>query len=271
VEEVEPAYYRRTIRLDGQIGFLEVYPMPDRHLLRLRVSPELSGSLMQVVARVRRMFDLGADPEIIELQLSRDPYLLPLLNSRSGLRVPGAWDGFEVAVRAILGQQISVQAANTLAGRLVEAYGQQVSESGYSQLTHVFPTAGVLQGASLTEVGLPENRRETIRRLAQSVVEGRVDFSAAQGLEDFAARMVQLPGIGSWTAQYIALRMSEPDAFPASDLGLRRAVTRPGEPLISEKGLLRRAEAWRPWRAYAAVHLWASLPHGRPTLGKQGI
>jgi AraC family transcriptional regulator, regulatory protein of adaptative response / DNA-3-methyladenine glycosylase II len=266
VEEVEPGCYRRSIRLDGQSGILEVRPIPGRHLLRLRVSPELSSSLMQVVARIRRMFDLGADPEIIELHLSKDPHLLPLVNSRPGLRVPGAWDGFEVAIRAILGQQISVPAATTLAGRLVEAYGEQMNDLGQAGISRIFPAAEALQDASLAEVGLPANRRETIRCLAKSVVDERVDFAVSNGLEDFVDALIHLPGIGSWTAQYIALRLSEPDAFPVGDLGLRRAATEQGEPPISEKSLLQCAEAWRPWRAYAAVHLWGSLPHGGRTL-----
>jgi AraC family transcriptional regulator of adaptative response / DNA-3-methyladenine glycosylase II len=211
---------------------------------------------MQIVARVRRMIDLGADPEAIRAHLARDPAMLPLVQSNPGLRVPGAWDGFEVAVRAILGQQISVPAARTLARRLVEAYGDRLGESGAGTLIRAFPDPAVFSEADLGEIGLPMKRRETLRGLARAVLEGRIDLDNPAGLDDLVADLTGLPGIGNWTAQYVALRLSEPDAFPAGDLGLRKAATGPGEALISEKNLLHLAERWRPWRAYAAVHLW---------------
>jgi AraC family transcriptional regulator of adaptative response / DNA-3-methyladenine glycosylase II len=252
--------------LNGIAGIVEVRPVQGKNQLSLRISPGVSGHLMQIVARVRRMFDLGADPEGINLHLSQDPFLQPLVQSNPGLRVPGAWDGFEVAVRAILGQQISVPAARTLADRLVKAYGEPIS--GYEQtgLRRVFPKPESLAGSSLVEIGMPVKRKETIRSLAQAVIEGEIDLTVSAGLEEFAKDLLRIPGIGDWTSQYIALRLSEPDAFPAGDLGLLQAATEPVEPLITEKNLLQRAETWRPWRAYAAVHLWGSLPRGKRTL-----
>jgi AraC family transcriptional regulator of adaptative response / DNA-3-methyladenine glycosylase II len=211
---------------------------------------------LQIVAKVRRMFDLGADPEAVHFHLGQDQGLLPLVQARPGLRVPGAWDSFEVAIRAILGQQISVAAARTLVGRLVEAYGEPLSDLESSSLRRVFPRPEVLAEAGLEEIGLPLKRRETIRGLARALLENRIDLDNPPGLDDFIAGLTGLPGIGAWTAQYIALRLSEPDAFPAGDLGLRKAATAPGEELISEKNLLRIAERWRPWRAYAAMYLW---------------
>jgi 3-methyladenine DNA glycosylase/8-oxoguanine DNA glycosylase len=257
VEEVTPEFYRRTIQIDGKAGLLEVRPVAGEYRLALHVSPNLSEKLERIAARVGRMFDLGADPELIRRRLGQDPQLEPLLRAFPGLRVPGAWDGFEVAVRAVLGQQISVRAATTLAGRLVQAYGEPLTEpAADGEPEWLFPRAEVLAQASLAEIGMPDKRRETIRRLAAAAAEGRLDFSTAGSLEDFEAGLTRLPGIGPWTAAYIALRLSQPDAFPSGDLGLRRGAAGLGEALISEKQLLQRAEAWRPWRAYAVMYLW---------------
>jgi AraC family transcriptional regulator of adaptative response / DNA-3-methyladenine glycosylase II len=165
---------------------------------------------------------------------------------RPGLRVPGAWDGFELAVRAILGQQVTVKGASTLAGRIVEGYGTPVKSN--DGLTHLFPSPCVLAEADFGEVGLPRARAAAIRGLAQAVASGHVTFS---GIVD-ESNLLSLPGVGDWTAQYIAMRaMGEPDAFPSSDLGLLHAAG-----LTSARKLAERAERWRPWRAYAAMHLW---------------
>jgi AraC family transcriptional regulator of adaptative response / DNA-3-methyladenine glycosylase II len=256
VEEIGQDRYRRTLRVDGIAGHLEVQPLPGENQLWLTVSPNLAGQLPQITARVRRVFGLDVDPGVVAGHLSQDPLLSPILQAYPGLRLPGTWDGFEIAVRAILGQQISVQAASTLAGRLVAAYGEPFNETGQGGLRSLFPRPEQLAGASLLEVGMPAKRRETIRSLAAAVAAGQVDFSMPAGLDNFVASLISLPGIGPWTAHYIALRLGAPDAFPSGDLGLRRAVSLPGTTLISEKDLLRMAERWRPWRAYAAIYLW---------------
>jgi AraC family transcriptional regulator of adaptative response / DNA-3-methyladenine glycosylase II len=171
--------------------------------------------------------------------------------------VPGAWDGFELAVRAILGQQVSVLAATTLAGRLAARFGHPLERPSGS-LTHLFPSAEALSRGNLQVIGITKARAETIRGLASAVARGRLRLDSSLGLDDAVQRLSALPGIGEWTAQYVALRaFGEPDAFPAGDLGLRRALAddagMPSTPLLS-----RMAESWRPWRGYAAVHLWTS-------------
>lgn len=267
VEVVDQHTYRRTIELNGAPGFIEVQSDPDgeassrtrgphhaAHLL-MRVELPRCESLIDVVERVRRIFDLGADPLRIAEHLSLSPQLRPTLEALPGLRVPGAWDAFELAVRAILGQQVTVQGATTLAGRLVRAFGTPVENRG-DGLTHVFPRAEKLADADLAPIGLPRARAATIRALAAAVASGALALDSAQGLDEVAARLCTIPGLGPWTAHYIAMRaLGEPDAFPASDLGLRRALGNGAGPL-SEPALSRLAETWRPWRAYAAMYLW---------------
>jgi AraC family transcriptional regulator, regulatory protein of adaptative response / DNA-3-methyladenine glycosylase II len=173
------------------------------------------------------------------------------MNLARGLRVPGSWDGFELAVRAILGQQITVKSATALAGRIVYCFGQSFQRSG--GLTHLFPTADVLADAKLTKAGLTARRAETIRALARAVCEGQIAFDRIVDTDAFLARLRQIPGIGSWTAQYIAMRaLGEPDAFPSGDLGLLRAIG-----AEDARGLEERANNWRPWRAYACMYLWS--------------
>ncbi|MGH7789571.1 MAG: DNA-3-methyladenine glycosylase family protein, partial [Candidatus Binatia bacterium] len=189
--------------------------------------------------------------------LRRSPALRPLVDAAPGLRVPGAWDPFELAVRAILGQQVTVKGATTLAGRLAAAFGRPV-DCG-DGLTHVFPTAAVLAEADVAALGMPRARAETVRALARAVANGSLVLDAPLGLDDALTRLCAVPGIGPWTAQYVAMRaFGEPDAFPAGDLGLRSALGNGGGPL-AEAAVVRAAEAWRPWRAYAALHLWSSL------------
>src|SRR6185312_5471314 len=193
---------------------------------------------------------------------------------RPGLRLPGSWDGFEIAVRAVLGQQVSVAAARTLATRLVQRHGIVLAQAPLPGLDRLFPTPEALADADLRELGVTGARAETIRGMARALLDGRVDFRAEQSLDEFVARWVALPGIGEWTAHYMAMRaLSEPDAFPAADLILRRVATTDPTPL-STKALSQRAEAWRPWRAYTVLHLSRgtadALPAPRtpPTRGK---
>jgi AraC family transcriptional regulator of adaptative response / DNA-3-methyladenine glycosylase II len=257
VEIVEGETYRRTFTSDGVPGTLSVSPIAGQNRVELRVEISSVTNLMLIVERVKRVFDLNADPATIEAALSGDPRLRGLVQARPGLRVPGAWDGFELAVRAILGQQVSVPAATTLAGRLAARFGHPLERPAGS-LTHLFPTAETLSRGNLQVIGLTKARAETIRGLASAVARGRLRLDSPLGLDDAVQRLSALSGIGEWTAQYVALRaFGEPDAFPAGDLGLRRALAddagMPSTPLLS-----RMAESWRPWRGYAAVHLWTS-------------
>ncbi len=262
VEVVEPGCYRRTIESDGASGVLELRHVLDQPYLSLSVSLPSTSGLIAIVERARRIADLGADPLAIATTLERDSILRPLVRRNPGLRVPGAWDGFELTVRAILGQQVSVAAATTMAGRLVETFGKPLESDHGPGLTHVFPAAQTLADADVASIGLPSVKAEAIRSVARAVAGGELRFQAPAGLNDLVERLVALPGIGPWTAHYVAMRAcGEPDAFPAGDLALRKAAGDGGE-LMRESDLRRRAEAWRPWRSYAAMHLWRSFSEG---------
>ena len=257
VESVTGGVYRRSIALDGTRGVLEARPDAEGRGLEI-VLPPLAGRLLEATRRVARIFDLDADTLSIAGVLGADRHLRPLVRRRPGLRVPGAWDPFELAVRAILGQQISVRAATTFAGRLATTFGEPLPEP-LEDVTHVFPTPAALANARLERIGLPAARAATVRAFAHAVDTGTLALHADRGLEDAIERLVRVPGIGPWTAHYVAMwALREPDAFPASDLGLRQALARDGA-LPSAADVAKRAEAWRPWRAYAAVHLWTSL------------
>jgi AraC family transcriptional regulator, regulatory protein of adaptative response / DNA-3-methyladenine glycosylase II len=211
-----------------------------------------------IIARLRRVFDLAADPLAIARHLAQDPMLAPLVAKRPGLRVPGAWDGFELSIRAVLGQQITVSGAVHLAARMVRTYGEQLAVPALG-LSHFFPRAEVLARADLTTLGMPQSRAATISAVAAASLDNPEIFANNCGLEEAVRRLRAIRGVGEWTAQYIALRqLREPDAFPASDLGVLRALTdeRGVRPKAGE--VLARAERWRPWRAYAAQHLWAA-------------
>ena len=239
VETVTSDCYKRTIEFNGSAGEIEV--RMGEEALDLRIDFPDAKLLFLIVERVRRLFDLAADPAQITKQLASDPLLARRVERRPGLRVPGAWNGFELGVRAILGQQISVKAASTLAGRIVRAYGEG----------RIFPSPGVLATAPLEECGITTARAATIRSLASSTLkwEGVGDSAA------FLNQLQELPGIGPWTAQYIAMRaLGEPDAFPAGDLVLQRAAQ-----CRTARELESRAEAWKPWRAYAVIHLWQGV------------
>lgn len=236
VEFVTPSEYRRTISLDGRPGEIAVRPIAGKNILELQIRYPDPAALFRIVERVRRIFDIGADPAEIERGLKRDPNLKAMMRARPGIRVPGCWDPFEMSVRAILGQQVSVKGASTMAGRVAESFGEPY-ESG-----RLFPSAVVLAEADLTTVGVTGQRARTIQNLARKIAEGEKIFDGSQDAEAFERNITQIPGIGPWTAQYIAMRLGEPDAFPAGDLHLKRS------------GL--DAEAWRPWRAYAAFYIW---------------
>jgi AraC family transcriptional regulator of adaptative response / DNA-3-methyladenine glycosylase II len=284
VEIVGDDEYRRVVHIDGHVGTIRVRQHgssgrsvnrrggnvrgaepsmvllaatgAERSALQVAVSPSLLTVLMPVVARVRRLFDLDAQPAAIAARFSRDKLLAPLVAKRPGLRVPGAIDPFEASVRALLGQQVSVAAATTLAGRFAAAFGSP--HAGGDGLTTRFPTVTEVVAAGperIGKLGLPRTRAAAIHNFAAMLARGELALDAACDLDAFVAQLVELPGIGPWTAHYLAMRaLHVPDAFPAADLGVQKALRRSG-PRAAEA----RAEAWRPYRAYAVMHLWFSL------------
>ncbi|MDQ3287965.1 MAG: helix-turn-helix domain-containing protein [Pseudomonadota bacterium] len=263
VEVVDRESYARVITVPGAErgrapSWLRVSAWPDgEHALKLELHGATSVRLLDTVTRLRRMFDLDADPQAIAGLLSTSPRLRPLLSAHPGQRLPSGWDGFEIAVRAVIGQQVSVAAARTLTSRLAQQFGELLpTGSAIPGLRHRFPTPEVLVDADLACIGLTRVRAQTVRTIAAAIVDGRVDFRSERTLDEFVARWVALPGIGPWTAQYIAMRgLGHPDAFPTDDLVLRRAASEDGSTLGS-KALAACADAWRPWRAYAVMHLW---------------
>lgn len=257
VEAIDEQRYRRSIVIDGEPGWLSVSSIEGDSALRLRVHDVRPIHLGHVVNRVRRMFDVDADPAVIMLTLGRERCLRALVKRWPGQRLPGAWDGFELGVRAVLGQQISVSAARTLAARIVERFGTPHRASAAAGLGALFPPPAALADAALESIGLTRARAATIRGLAQACIDGCIDFSAQQTLEETVKRLCALSGIGLWTAHYIAMRAhSHPDAFPAGDLVLRK-IAGEGTP-ISERAMEALSENWRPWRAYAVMLLWRS-------------
>ena len=253
VEEVIGDTYRRTFMIEGSGGIAEIRLGADSNVI-LDVQLDTVSSLTSVVRRTRHLFDLDADPQAVETHLGRDPRLRPLLKARPGLRVPGAFDGFEAAVRAVLGQQVSVRAATTLAGRLVERFGQPLEHPSGS-LTHRFPDPGELAEADVATIGLPGKRATTIRTLATAVANGELPLDGTGDDEEVRERLTRIPGIGPWTVSYISMKiLRDPDAFPAADLGVRQAMQKLGIDENSE-----RSERWRPWRAYATIYLWSGL------------
>ncbi len=259
VEEVTADCYRRSISLHGGHGYFEV-SLDDKHqALSVHIQFDDSRALFLIIERIRRMFDLSADWQAIAATLRTDPALARKVENLPGLRVPGCWNGFELATRAILGQQITVKGATALAGRIVSAFGRPFCTKG--GLTHLFPSPEVLADANLVTVGLTNARAETIRAFARAVCDQRITFEGIAESDAFLTRLCEIPGLGPWTAQYVAMRaLGEPDAFPCGDLGLLRALN-----LESGRELERRSQAWRPWRAYAAMYLWKIATDTRPS------
>ncbi len=292
VEATDGTAYLRTVSIKGRNGWIRVTPelgtrsavlgisespSHKRHSLKVEVSTSLAPVLPEVLVRVRRLFDLAAEPCAIAEALGD-------LVQNPGIRVPGAFDGFEIAVRAILGQQVSVQAASVIAGRFTQAFGESI-ETPYSQLNRLTPSpakVAALDPSEIAATGIIASRARAIVALAQAIVDKEIVLRPGSDVAATMARLCKVPGIGPWTAEYVAMRaLSWPDAFPASDLGIRKALalrrvteecrTRPHPPsgtspgagedsgLPSEKEVLARAEAWRPWRSYAAMHLWRTL------------
>lgn len=255
VELVDGGVYRRVVAIAHRAGVIEVRRAADRDALHLAIDPVLASCVMAIVVRVRRLFDLDARPDVIAACFAKDPLLAPLVAKRPGLRVPGMIDTFEGAVRALLGQQVSVAAATTLAGRFVAAFGTPLAEPR-GGLTHRFPTAREIATRSIdaiAKLGLPGARAAALHAMARAIDDGTLAFDE-RDLDAFLARAVELPGIGPWTANYLAMRaLHLPDAFPAADLGIKHATG------LGPKQAEVRAEAWRPFRSYAVLQLWTSL------------
>jgi AraC family transcriptional regulator of adaptative response / DNA-3-methyladenine glycosylase II len=255
VEEVTDGVYRRSVRLGDESGVVEIRAVPGEAGVRVLWPASSPRSLLALASRAGRLFDLGADVGVIRAHLRRDPALAVAIPP-AGIRVPGAWDPFELGVRALLGQQVSVAAARTLATRLVQLCGAPLPGRPGGSLTHLFPAPAAVAGADLSRVGLTRARTAALRTFATAVASGELDLTVAASLDQQVARLTALPGIGEWTAHYLAMRaLGDPDAFPAGDLGLRRALGRRGR-LATPGEVVERAERWRPWRSYAVIALW---------------
>jgi AraC family transcriptional regulator, regulatory protein of adaptative response / DNA-3-methyladenine glycosylase II len=255
IEACDGAAYRRTVRVASggawHGGWVEIAPAPGKPALRVRIAASLGKALPQVLARVKSLMDLSCHPAEVARALG------PLAAQRPGMRVPGAFDGFEIALRAVLGQQVSVAAARTLACRFAEAFGERI-ETPFDSLNRVFPTAeriAALPYRRIARLGVPAARARTIVALARAAAHGGLDLAPGADVEATLAKLRALPGVGEWTAQYVALRaLAWPDAFPHTDHGVMKAMK-----LTDPKRVLAAAEGWRPWRAYAVMHLWQSL------------
>jgi AraC family transcriptional regulator of adaptative response / DNA-3-methyladenine glycosylase II len=255
VEEVVDGVYRRGLRLRGGPALIELRPVPGQIRSRFRLSD--IDDLPDAIARCRRLLDLDADPSAIAAALGADPIVGPSVRARPGLRVPGHVDVQELAVRAVLGQQVSLSAAATIAGRLVKAHGERLPAAG-GAITHLFPTPEKLAKVDVGSLPMPGSRGRALVTLARALARGELALDPGADPRVLRARLVGLPGIGPWTADYIAMRgLSDHDAFPAADLWIRRALGLPAGNAANPAGL---ADRWRPYRAYAAQHLWAGLP-----------
>lgn len=256
IETVQDGVYRRSFESGGSCGVMEVANDPARHTLLLTLYLDDAHGIQNIVARVRQMFDLECQPSAIAASLHRDPLLRSALKKFPGLRVPGAWDPFELGVRVILGQQISVKGATTLAGRIARAHGRPLEPIMSPGITHLPPRPEDLVDAELVRHGVVKTRARAIQNFSRAVLEGKVRLDGSTDWEQTVEALVALPGLGPWTAQVIAMRaLREPDAFPAADLGIIRALSKAGRRLsIGE--IQARSEVWRPWRAYAALYLW---------------
>jgi AraC family transcriptional regulator of adaptative response / DNA-3-methyladenine glycosylase II len=271
VEHVRGDVYRRTIVADGDTGVLELMPETGgtgagNLILRAHL-PHWEG-LIHIVDRARRIPGIDADLDDAARHLAGDPLIGPLLAARPGIRVPGTWDGFETGVRAIIGQQVSVGGGTTIAGRLVERAGLPVPGLRQMGLTHTFPAPADLAEADLEGIGLTGKRQDAIRHFSQLVAADQIRLDRSVGLQQLVDSLEAVPGLGGWTAHYIALRLGERDAFPAADLGLRRGVDRANPPAAGR--LAEMSKAWSPWRSLAAAHLWMATTAGHPHPGAPG-
>jgi DNA-3-methyladenine glycosylase II len=267
VEAVEDGVYRRAIEWEGASGTLSVCRHARKMRLVVAVVGEASRHIDALAPHAATMFDVSADPAAIGAHLARDPWLAPLVEAAPGLRVPGAWSAFELVVRAIVGQQVSVKAATTLIGRLVARAGAPIDDHPHAGTGWRFPTPAALAGADLAQVGMPGKRVAALQAVAQAVASGRVPIDRVNtgttgvgDLADMRKALLALPGIGPWTVEYIAMRAwRDADAWPATDLVLMQSIASRDAALARPAAQRALAEAWRPWRAYAAMHLWNEI------------
>jgi AraC family transcriptional regulator, regulatory protein of adaptative response / DNA-3-methyladenine glycosylase II len=249
LEESTGSAYRRSLQLEHGTAVVEVRA----DTIELRLDDERDRP--DALARCRRLLDLDADTARIDEELGRDPLLAPLVRRRPGLRVPRATDGFELAVRAVVGQQVTLAAARRTAGRLVALYGRPLEEPA-GAITHIFPTPAAVAEVDSLELRMPRVRANALRALAGAVLDGELDLRAGADREAARSALLGLPGIGPWTASYVCMRaLGDSDAFPPGDAAVRRALERLGQdgrPAAAQ----RLAERWRPWRSYALMHLW---------------
>ena len=267
VELVDDDVYLRTVRLGSHAGWITVRNEPDECALVMESAPSLEPALPALLGRLRDLFDLHARPDVIAAHFALDPVLGTAVAARPGLRVPGAFDEFELAARAILGQQITVKAATTIAGRFAAAFGDPI-DTPYPVLTHLSPMASRIAAATIDEIaslGIIHTRARSLIAIAQEMESGRLTLRAGADPPTLIAQLVELPGIGAWTAHYISMRaLKWADAFPKEDVALRNALGR-----VSAARAEQLSQPWRPWRSYATIHLWceagerASAPTSR--------
>ena len=261
VEAVEDGVWRRAIGWNGDSGTLAVRKHARRHCLVATVDGSASRHADALAAPIARMFDLQADPKTIGANLAADPWLAPLVAAAPGLRVPGAWSGFELVVRAIVGQQVSVKAATTIIGRIVQRAGERIDGHPHESTAWRFPAPAALAAVDLAQIGMPGKRIAALQGFARAVADGEVPIdsigSASFDLATLRASLLALPGIGPWTVEYVAMRAwRDADAWPAWDLVLMQAIAARDPALVRPNQQRARTDAWRPWRAYAAMHLW---------------
>lgn len=261
VETVEDQTYYRTLDIAGDTGLLSVRRDPQRNVLIARIIGEASRSLETLQPRLSRLFDVHTHPHAIREGLSQDPWLSSLLGNAPGLRVPGAWSGFELVVRTIVGQQVSVKAATTIVGRLVERAGAAANAPSHQDTPWHFPTPRALADANLHKIGMPTKRIASLQNFARAVADGELDIdSDTPDIQTLRKQLLDLPGIGPWTVEYVAMRAwRDTDAWPGTDLVLMQAITRRLPELARKADQIKHAQGWRPWRAYVAMHLWNEI------------
>ncbi|MGF6569990.1 DNA-3-methyladenine glycosylase II [Paraburkholderia fungorum] len=258
VEAVEDGAYRRAIDWAGDSGTLSVRRHPRKRCVVASIEGPVSRHADALAVPIARMFDLRADPKKIGAELSADPWLAPLVEAVPGLRVPGAWSGFELVVRAIVGQQVSVKAATTIIGRLVQRAGERIDGHPHESTAWRFPTPAALAAVDLAQIGMPGKRVAALQGFAHAVATGDVPVdSNVVDADSLRAALLALPGIGPWTVEYVAMRAwRDADAWPAWDLVLMQSIAARDPSLVRPTQQRARTDAWRPWRAYAAMHLW---------------
>lgn len=273
VETVDDGAWRRAIDFRGASGTLAVRRHPRRRCLVVEIEGAVNAHAAALAAPLARMFDVNADPAAVAAHFATDPWLAPLVAAAPGLRVPGAWSGFELVVRAIVGQQVSVKAATTIVGRLVQRVGEPIDGHPHALTAWRFPTPAALASADLAGIGMPGKRVAALQGFAAAVASGAVaierdpegaanDASATDtsALDDMRAALLALPGIGPWTVEYVAMRAwRDANAWPTTDLVLMQSIAARDPALVRATQQRARSDAWRPWRAYAAMHLWNEI------------